>query len=208
MKIYDVTVALAEDLVGYPGDPPVRIERLKEIARDEATYNLSSYSFGSHAGTHIDAPSHLLENGLSVDNLPLEMLIGRARVVEVTAPRIDEQVLQEFDFTTDMRVLFKTRNSYLWGRNEFVQDYVHITLEAARFLIKEGIKLVGIDYLSVDKFDSRELETHREFLSAGAIIIEGLDLREVEPGDYELLCLPLKVKDGDGAPARVVLRQN
>jgi arylformamidase len=208
MKIYDVTVALAEDLVGYPGDPPVRIERLKEIARDEATYNLSSYSFGSHAGTHIDAPSHLLENGLSVDNLPLEMLIGRARVVEVTAPRIDEQVLQEFDFTTDMRVLFKTRNSYLWGRSEFVQDYVHITLEAARFLIKEGIKLVGIDYLSVDKFDSRELETHREFLSAGAIIIEGLDLREVEPGDYELLCLPLKVKDGDGAPARVVLRQN
>jgi arylformamidase len=208
MKIYDVTVPLSEDLVGYPDDPPVRIERTKEIAKDYATYNLSTYSFGSHAGTHIDAPLHLLENGLSVDNLPLEMLIGRARVVEVTAPRIDENVLQEFDFTTDMRVLFKTRNSYLWGRNEFVQDYVHITLDAARFLIKEGIKLVGIDYLSIDKFDSKELESHREFLSAGAIIIEGLDLREVEPGDYELLCLPLKVKGGDGAPARVVLRQN
>jgi arylformamidase len=208
MKIYDVTVPLSEDLVGYPDDPPVRIERTKEIAKDYATYNLSTYSFGSHAGTHIDAPLHLLENGLSVDNLPLEMLIGRARVVEVTAPRIDENVLQEFDFTTDMRVLFKTRNSYLWGRNEFVQDYVHITVDAARFLIKEGIKLVGIDYLSIDKFDSKELESHREFLSAGAIIIEGLNLREVEPGDYELLCLPLKVKGGDGAPARVVLRQN
>jgi arylformamidase len=179
MKIYDVTVPLSEDLVAYPDDPPVRIARTKEIAKDYATYNLSTYSFGSHAGTHIDAPL-----------------------------RIDKNVLQEFDFTTDMRVLFKTRNSYLWGRNEFVQDYVHITVDAARFLIKEGIKLVGIDYLSVDKFDSKELETHREFLNAGAIIIEGLDLREVEPGDYELLCLPLKVKDGDGAPARVVLRQN
>jgi arylformamidase len=208
MKIYDVTVSLSEDLVAYPGDPPVRIERTKEISKDTAKYNLSTYSFGSHAGTHIDAPLHLIENGLSVDKLPLEMLIGRARVVEVTAPRIDENVLKEFDFTTDMRVLFKTRNSYLWGRNEFVQDYVHFTLDAARVLIKEGIKIVGIDYLSVDKFDAKDLATHREFLNAGTIIIEGLDLREVEPGDYELICLPLKIKNGDGAPARVVLRQN
>jgi arylformamidase len=107
-----------------------------------------------------------------------------------------------------MRVLFKTRNSYLWGRNEFVQDYVHITVDAAQFLIKEGIKIVGIDYLSVDKFDSQDLPTHVELLTAGTIIIEGLDLREVEPGDYELICMPLKVKGGDGASARVVLRQN
>jgi arylformamidase len=208
MKIYDVTVPLADDLVGYPGDPPVRIRRAKKISKDDAKYNLSRYSFGSHAGTHIDAPLHVIENGLSVDRLPLEMLIGRARVVEITAPRIDQTVLREFDFTADMRVLFKTRNSYLWGRKEFVQDYVSITLDAARFLIKEGIKIVGIDYLSVDRYDSEELETHMEFLNAGTIIIEGLDLREVEPGDYELICLPLKVKGGDGAPARVVLRQN
>lgn len=208
MKIYDVTVALSEDLVTYPDDPPVRIERTRAIANGNGQYNLSTYSFGSHAGTHIDAPLHLIENGMSVDHLPIEMLIGRARVVEITAPRIDEDVLKEFDFTSDMRVLFKTRNSYLWGRNEFVQDYVHITLDAARLLIKEGIKIVGIDYLSVDKFDTLDFETHRAFLNAGAIIIEGLDLREVESGDYELICLPLKVKDGDGAPARVVLRQN
>jgi arylformamidase len=208
MKIFDVTVPLSEDLVTYPGDPPVRIKRTKKLAKEGAKYNLSTYSFGSHAGTHIDAPLHVIENGLSVDQLPLEMLIGRARVVEITAPRIDKNVLQEFDFTTDMRVLFKTRNSYLWGRNEFVQDYVYITLDAAQFLIKEGIKIVGIDYLSVDKFDSEDLETHVEFLTAGTIIIEGLNLREVEPGDYELVCLPLKVKGGDGASARVVLRQN
>jgi arylformamidase len=208
MKIYDVTVPLSEDLVSYPGDPVVRIERTSTISQDDAKLNLSKYSFGSHAGTHIDAPLHLIENGASVDELPLEMLMGRARVVEITAPRIDEATLQEFDFTADMRVLFKTRNSYLWGRNEFVQDYVYITHDAARFLIKEGIKLVGIDYLSVEKFESENLETHIELLSAGTIIIEGLNLREVEPGDYELICLPLKVQGGDGAPARVVLRQN
>jgi arylformamidase len=136
------------------------------------------------------------------------MLLGRARVVEITSPRIDETALREFDFTTDMRLLFKTRNSYLWSRNEFVRDYVYLTLDAARYLIHEGIKLVGIDYLSVDKADSQDLEIHRELLQTGTFIIEGLDLREIEPGDYEMICLPLKIKDGDGAPARVVLRQN
>jgi len=104
-------------------------------------------------------------------------------------------------------VLFKTRNSYLWSQKAFVKDYVYITPGAARSLVSDGIKVVGIDYLSVDKFDA-EPETHMALLGAGTIIIEGLDLRDVEPGDYELICLPLKVKDGDGAPARVVLRQN
>ena len=133
--------------------------------------------------------------------------MGRARVVEVTAPIINEAVLEEFDFTVDARVLFKTRNSYLWSNKNFVKDYVYMTPGAARSLVKDGIKLVGVDYLPVDKFDG-EPETHMALLSAGAIIVEGLDLREVEPGDYELICLPLKVKDGDGAPARVILRQN
>ena len=135
------------------------------------------------------------------------MLIGRARVVEVTAPRIDETVLEEFDFTADVRLLFKTRNSYLWNKKEFVEDFVYITPGAARALVEEGIKVVGLDYLSVEKFGGEEPETHLTFLRAGTLIIEGLDLREVEPGDYEMICLPLKVKDGDGAPARVVLRQ-
>src|SRR5262249_11122975 len=130
------------------------------------------------------------------------------RVVKVTSARIDESVLREFDLTTDVRLLFKTRNSYLWSSKQFVRDYVHLTVDAARYLVQEGIKLVGIDYLSVDKADSEELEVHKELLQAGVIIIEGLDLREVEAGDYELICLPLKIQSGDGAPARVVLRQN
>src|SRR6185295_15602521 len=207
MKIYDVTVSISKDMVVYPGDPPVKIERKSTINKNDAKYNLSRYSFGSHTGTHIDAPFHFLENGITVDKLPLELMIGRVRVVEVTAPRIDEAVLEEFDFTADARVLFKTRNSYLWSQKTFVEDYVYITPGAARSLVNDGIKVVGIDYLSIDKFDA-EPKAHMALLGAGTVVIEGLDLREVEPGDYELICLPLKVKDGDGAPARVVLRQN
>jgi arylformamidase len=207
MKIFDVTVPLSKDLIVYPGDPHVKINRRTKVNQDDAKWNLSRYCFSSHAGTHVDPPFHLIEDGLTVDKLPLELLIGRARVVEVTAPFIDEAVLEEFDYTADARLLFKTRNSYLWSQKAFVKDYVYITPGAARSLVNDGIKVVGIDYLSVDKFDS-EPETHMALLSGGAIIIEGLDLREVEPGDYELICLPLKVAGGDGAPARVVLRQN
>lgn len=207
MKIYDVTVPLSKELVVYPGDPHVKINRRTKVNEEDAKYNLSRYSFGSHSGTHVDAPFHLIEGGGTVDKLALELLIGRARVVEVTAPCIDETVLEEFDFTVDARVLFKTRNSYLWSQKSFVKDYVYITPGAARSLINDGIKVVGIDYLSVEKFDA-EPETHMALLKAGTVIIEGLDLRDVEPGDYELICLPLKIKDGDGSPARVVLRQN
>ena len=206
MKIHDVTVPISEGMITYPGDPKIRIKQTRKL-NENAAYNLRTLTLGSHTGTHVDAPLHLIENGQSVDDLPLEMLIGRARVVEVTAPVITREVLQEFDLTADMRLLFKTRNSYLWGQGRFVRDYVYIAPDAARHLLKEGIKLVGIDYLSVDKFDAEELEVHAEFLGAGAIIIEGLNLREIEPGDYEMICLPLKIKDGDGAPARVVLRQ-
>ena len=208
MKIFDVTLPISKDLIVYPGDPPIKIKRTQTIGKNGAKYNLSAFSFGSHTGTHIDAPLHLFQDGLSTDQLPLEMLIGPARVVEITSPRIDEEALREFDLTADVRLLFKTRNSYLWGRNEFVQEYVYITPEAAKYLVREGIKLVGIDYLSVEKFSSEEPLVHLELLGAGTIIIEGLNLREIEPGDYEMICLPLKVKDGDGAPVRVVLRQS
>ena len=208
MKIYDVTIPISNDLVVYPGDPPIKIERQSIIDNDDAKYNVSQYSFGSHTGTHVDPPFHFFENGLTVDELPLELLMGRARVVEITAAQINESALGEFDFTADARVLFKTRNSYLWSQEDFVEDYVYITPEAARALVGEGIKVVGIDYLSVEKFGSKNMETHLTLLKAGTIIIEGLDLREIEPGDYEMTCLPLKIKNGDGAPARVVLRQN
>ena len=207
MKIFDVTVPISKDMVVYPGDPPVKIERRRIIDRNDSKCNLTRYSFGSHTGTHVDPPFHFIESGITVDKLPLELLMGRAHVVEIAAPSIDEAVLEEINLTEDMRVLFKTRNSYLWGQKKFVEDFVYITPGAARVLVNNGIKVVGIDYLSVEKFGATEPETHLTLLRAGTVIIEGLDLREVEPGDYDMICLPLKVKDGDGAPARVVLRQ-
>jgi arylformamidase len=207
MKIFDVSLPISKEMPVYPGDPPVKIQRKATIGKDDAKYNLSRLSFGAHTGTHVDAPFHFLEDGSTVDRLPLELLMGRARVVEVTSPRIDETALKEFDFTADARVLFKTRNSYLWSQPRFVEDYVYITPGAARALVNEGIKVVGIDYLSVEQYGSQDFATHLTLLKAGTLIIEGLDLREVEPGDYDLICLPLKIKDGDGSPARVVLRQ-
>jgi arylformamidase len=207
MKIYDVTVPISKDMPVYPGDPPVKIERKATINKNDSRYNLSRFSFGSHTGTHVDAPFHFIEKGVTVDRLPLELLAGRARVVEVTSPRVDEAALAEFDFTADARVLFKTRNSYLWSQPRFVEDYVYITPGAAHTLVNEGIKVVGIDYLSVEQYGSTTFETHLALLEAGTLIIEGLDLREVEPGDYELICLPLRVREADGSPARVILRR-
>jgi arylformamidase len=206
MKLFDVTVPISKDMIVYPGDPGVEVEQVSRIG-SKNSYNLTRYSFGSHTGTHIDPPFHFIADGVTVDRLPLEILLGRTRIVEITSPRIDEESLDEFDFSDDMRVLFKTRNSYLWSQPAFVEDYVYITPGAARRLVSQGIKLVGIDYLSVEKFGSDDFETHLTLLGEGAVIIEGLDLREIEAGDYEMICLPLRISEGDGAPARVVLRQ-
>jgi arylformamidase len=207
MKIYDVTVPFSAELPVYPGDPAVKLDSVLRIA-DGAQCNVSHLSCGSHTGTHIDAPYHFLESGIKVDQIPLNLLIGRTRVAEITAPRIDCTVLKEIDLEAHVRLLFKTRNSYLWNTtNQFLEEYVHVTPEAAMMLVENGIKLVGIDYLSIEKFGSTDFQTHYTLLGNGVIIIEGLNLAEVEPGDYELICLPLKVKDGDGAPARVILRR-
>ncbi len=207
MKIYDVTVPLAAGMPLYPGDPEVIVEPKKRL-RDGDPYNLTYYGFGSHSGTHIDAPYHFDERGTTVDELPLELLIGRTRVIEFTsAGGIDAESLREHDLGDVVRVLFKTRNSYLWEKEQtFVQNYVHLTEAAAQYLVESGLKVVGIDYLSIDGYPSTGLTVHRILLENGVIIIEGLNLREVEPGDYEMICLPMKIKGGDGAPARVVLR--
>lgn len=207
MKIYDVTVSISNDLPAFPGDPKIEIVRTEKLS-DGGSANVSTLSFGSHTGTHVDPPYHFIDDGLKADQLPLEILIGRTHVFQVTAPEINEAVLGEFDFTDVARVLFKTRNSYFWkDGGGFVPNFVYITPKAAEVLVHHGVKLVGIDYLSVEKFHSRKFKTHQILLGNGVIIVEGLDLSEVEPDDYEMICLPLKIKDGDGAPARVILRK-
>jgi arylformamidase len=207
MTIYDISVPIGAETPLYPGDPPVGIAPLSCTAKGDK-YNLSVLSFGSHCGTHIDAPYHLDPDGKRTDQLPLELFVGTAQVVEAAAKdgyvTRDELVRKVQEGNTD-RLLIKTSNSNLWQQKEFVKDYVYLSKEAAKWAVEAGIKLVGIDYLSVERFDSPDFAVHRTLLDNSVVILEGLDLSKVSPGVYQLICLPLKIKDCDGAPVRAVL---
>lgn len=211
MQIYDVSVPLSTNTPTYPGDPGIHFKQWLQLANGDAA-NVSLLHFGLHSGTHVDAPAHFIEGGAKVDSLPLESLVGEAEVIELPERYavIDESFVAKNCVNASQRVLFKTSNSAFWGDTErgFHEDYVYIDPAAARWLVDSGIKLVGIDYLSVEKFESKGFQTHLAFLSNGVVILEGLDLRVVPSGRYELFCLPLKIAggSGDGAPARVILR--
>ena len=194
MQIIDVSVPVRPGMVTYPGDPPVRLERVSSIA-DGAAANLSRLDFGVHSGTHVDAPLHFVDRAAGAEALPLDVLVGPCVVVDgldVTAVPAGVE-----------RVLFKTANSRLWERDEFSDDFVKLDGAAARTLVEAGVRLVGIDYLSIG-----DEEAHHALLEAGVVAVEGLDLREVEPGEYRLVCAPLKLVGSDGAPARVLLLQD
>ena len=206
MRMYDISVGISPDLPVWPGDPPVKLERLRDIAKgDEST--VTHLSFGAHVGTHVDAPLHFLQGGDSIDRLPLRLLTGRAYVVDMgKAEVIDEVSLGKVNLPPrTRRVLFKTRNSELWGKEkQFVEKYVALTPGGANWLVKKGVQLVGVDYLSVAPYDD-SVSTHRALLSARVVILEGLDLRDVTQGRYTLYCLPLKLVGAEGAPARAIL---
>ena len=211
MPIYDVSVSLSADTPTYPGDPGIEIDPFFSLANGDPA-NVSVIRFGAHSGTHVDAPAHFVAGGAHVEFLDLETLIGEVQVVEVpgAVETIDETFIENNLQPGAKRVLFKTRNSSYWDQNEasFRSDYTSLDPGAARKLVDLGIKLVGIDYLSVEKFGSDTFDTHHALLSEGIVIVEGLDLRTVSAGVYELICLPLKLSGGigDGAPARAVLR--
>jgi arylformamidase len=207
MKLIDVTVPLDANLPAYPGNTPFSLEAIKRIAAGGSS-NVSSLHLSAHSGTHVDAPRHFFDNGGGTEALPLDLLLGRTRVVELrTRKGITAEDLAAFDLSEDIRVLIKTPNSRLWGSPEFHADYVGITESGARYLVERGVKLVGVDYLSVEVFKSPGAPAHHVLLGAGTIVVEGLNLRDVEPGVYDLLCLPLPIVGSDGAPARVVLRK-
>lgn len=209
MKIYDVTFPLSEKTPIYKGDPTVKIDVCHSIAKGDAA-NVTQLCFGAHTATHVDAPNHFIEGTRRVHELELEKLIGDCLVIELdkSVTAITAEYVKNLENVE--RVLFKTRNSEFWNEPEqgFRTDFTYIEPEAARVLVEKGIKLVGIDYLSVEKFGSNDFATHITLLEKEVVIIEGLDLREVSGGNYELICLPLKVisPTGDGAPARTVLR--
>jgi arylformamidase len=205
-KILDVTAPLSAALPSYPGDPPVRIEPALRIA-DGAPFNLTRFETGCHAGTHVDAPYHFLTDGLTVDQIPLDILVGKARVAELNAPRrVERADLEALDLTEDIRVLLKTRMSGQMRHAGLQEDHVFLAEDAARYLVQIGVKLVGIDYISIDEFGNEEFPAHHALLQAGVVIVEGLDLSEVDGGEYDMTCLPLRITGAEGAPARVILR--
>ena len=203
----DISVPLYTGMVHWPDNPPVQIERVLNMDAGDAA-NVSALSLGAHTGTHIDAPVHFLPQGAGIDALPLSATLGPARVIEITdGESIKRQELERHAIERGERILFKTRNSArCWQSDAFVEDFVYITAEAARYLAEVGVRTVGVDYLSVGGFARDGEATHRALLSADVCIIEGLNLSQVKPGTYELVCLPLKIRGADGAPARAVLR--
>jgi arylformamidase len=205
----DVSVPLRSGMVHWPDNPPVRIERMLDMDRGDVA-NVSTINFGSHTGTHMDAPVHFVRGGEGIDRMPPGATMGRARVVEIQDPvSIKPDELYAREIGRGERVLFKTRNSARhWWDTDFMEDFVYVSQEAARDLADCGVMTVGVDYISVGGYYEDGPETHQALLGAGVWIIEGLDLSAVDPGEYELICLPIKVEGGDGAPARAILRRS
>lgn len=202
-ELHDISVPIHTGMHVYDGNPGFRLELVSSIAAG-ANANVSRLDLGVHNGTHVDAPLHFIDGGAGTESLDLETLIGPAYVADATAVSgdLDAEALGSVQFPNDVtRILYKTSNSQLWSRDKFSRDFVRLTGSGARFLIERGVRLVGIDYLSIG-----DAEAHQELLSAHVIALEGLDLREVDPGKYELICLPLRLDGSDGAPARAILR--
>lgn len=210
MKIYDVTFPISSETPIYEGDPNAEIITMSSIENGDNS-NVSQICCGLHTATHVDAPNHFIEGTKRVHELDLEILLGDCLVIEIdeSVAAIDAEHVRNLENVN--RILFKTRNSAFWNEPEkgFRTDFTYITPEAAKILVEKGVKLVGIDYLSVEKFGSEDFLTHITLLKNEVIILEGLDLREVSGGNYELICLPLKYigGKGDGAPARTILRE-
>lgn len=203
--IYDITLPLTADMPVWPDEPGPELTPLSRIA-DGDPANVTRLTLGSHTGTHVDAPRHFLNDGRTVDALALDALCGPARVIHVDdATSVKRRHLEPHRGIE--RILLQTRNAALWDRRGFQKDFVYLEPDAADWLVAQRVRLVGIDYLSIEQFNSRDYHTHHALLGAGIVIVEGLDLRKIAPGDYDLYCLPLKVVGADGAPCRAVLRK-
>jgi arylformamidase len=207
-RLLDVSVLLAPGIPVYPGNPEFEVAPVKRIAKGDSSNN-SRLTMGTHTGTHVDAPRHCFDDKPGVESLALELLVGRARVIDLPhRGGITEAHLGAAGLREDLRILLKTPNSALWNSSDgFHADYTYITEGGAKFLVDQGVKVVGIDYLSVEQFHKAGHPAHHILLGNGVIVIEGLNLSDADPGQYEMYCLPLRIAGADGAPARVVLKR-
>jgi arylformamidase len=208
MTIYDISLTISPSLPVWPGDPPVNMPQTVSMDAGEE-YNLTRLDISAHTGTHVDAPHHFLNDGRTVENLPLDVLTGPCYVTQLPddIDEITAEVLGRMSLPSGLtRILFGTRNSKLWaqGQTEFQENFVAISADGAEWLVAYGVKLVGIDYLSVAPYTD-SVPTHEILLRSGIVALEGVDLSQVPRGFYDLYCLPLKLAGADGAPARAIL---
>jgi arylformamidase len=205
-RIHDISLPLESGGLVYPGNPPIDIQPQQRIAAGGSS-NVSTLSFGSHTGTHVDAPRHFFDDGAGVDALALDVLMGPALVIHIPPDVrvVSEALLRTAGIAGHTRVLVRTSNSRIVREREFQPEYSYIAPDGAAFLVANGVRLIGVDYLSVEQFHSGHHRTHRTLLEAGVVIVEGLDLSAIAPGEYEFRCLPLRLVGLDGAPARAVL---
>lgn len=210
MNIFDASTKIHPALVVWPNSDSFERRLTEEMEKDGA--EVSVITMGTHTGTHIDAPRHFVAGGTGIDSLPLEALVGPVTVVDVTEVEgntIEPKHLEHLNLRHTKRLLFKTQNSVrrLLDQEEFTTDYVSLSLETAQLLVDSGVQLIGVDYLSVEKKGSPGHPVHVAILSAGIVIIEGVRLIDIEPGEYNMAALPMNIVDGDGAPTRVLLMQ-
>lgn len=205
-RIYDISVPIRSGGLVYPGNPEIDISLQQAVAKG-ASANVSNIRFGSHTGTHADAARHFFDDGQPVDKIPLERLIGPALLVSFgdKVLSVGAAELREHDVKGHKRILIRTRNSALLSQKEFVKDYTYLAPDGAQYLVDLGVELVGVDYLSIEQFHSGHHRTHRTLLGHAVVIVEGLDLSAPPPGEYQFICLPLRIEGCDGAPARAVL---
>ncbi len=197
---------LRPGMLVYPGTPPFEWEMYRRIAQGDSSNN-SRFSMGTHTGTHVDAPAHCVDGAATISGLSPEVLIGPCRVFLHSGREINAEFLRGQDLNGVNRALFATPSSARLSDPEFDTEFAHVTADGAEYLREASVRLVGVDYLSVDRYKAPGHPAHHTLLGAGIVVIEGLDLSSVEPGDYELICCPLRMDDSEAAPARVFLRE-
>ncbi len=203
----DITMTLQNGIVNWPGDPAFEIHKIASFENGDDV-NISTFSTCSHIGTHVDAPLHYIENGSDVAAIPLDHLLGDVKVIQIISNiEISLEEIKKYSINKGDRILFKTKHSDIdWSLKPFNEKLIALTTEAASYLKEKEILLVGIDYLSISGLHNSK-EVHQLLLSSGVCILEGLNLQTIEPGNYEFICLPLKIEGAEGAPARVLIRQ-
>jgi arylformamidase len=204
----DISATISDGMVSWPTDEPVHIFKTEEIGVNSGVANVTAISTTAHVGTHIDAPLHFFANGKDISEIDLNILIGRAKVFNIKdKTKISYEEIKYLGIKQGDRVLFRTRNSEIdWERKPFFEDYIYLATDAAQYLADTGVQCVGVDYISIGGKENNP-EVHRIILGKPIIIIEGLKLGNVAASEYDMVCLPLKIKGSDGGPSRVILRK-